>query len=168
MNKRDIVIGVVILALLGSVIYFRSRSTDENMKVPEAQTQGSSIEKTLEDKFKTDIPDDGPKAELKSVEGNDGSGIASKKEENGNHIVTVLADLPAPESGMVYQGWLVKGDEGSADYNLISAGRLTSAKGGYMLNFQSKTDYSDHAKVVISEEKPGSAKISEVVLEGSF
>jgi hypothetical protein len=168
MNKRDIVIGIIVLAVLGGVIYLRSQKTESNLKVPEGQTQAASTEKSLEDKFKTTIPDDAPKAELKAVSGGDGSGIASKKEESGNYTVTVLADLPESSTGTYYQGWLVKGEEGEDDYNIVSAGRLTSAKGGYMLNFQSKTDYPDHKKVVISEEKPGSTKISKAVLEGNF
>jgi hypothetical protein len=168
MNKKDIVIGVVVLLVLAGVVYARSQSTNDDMKVPEAQTQGTSTEKDIEDKFKMDIPDDAPKAELSSVDEGDGSGIATRKEENGNHVVTILADLPAPASGTFYQGWLVKGEEGSDDYSLISAGRLTSAKGGYLLNYQSKTDYSDHEKVVISEEKGSSTKISKAILSGSF
>lgn len=168
MNRRDIVIGGVVLLVLAGVFYFRSKSTDSELKVPETKVRGAETEKELEEKFKTDIPDDAPKAELKSISGGDGSGIASRKEEGENHVVTILADLPSPESGAFYQGWLIKGEEGKDGYNLLSLGRLTSAKGGFMLNYQSRTDYSDHSKVVISKEKGSSTKIPKAVLEGNF
>lgn len=168
MNRRDIVIGLVVLVILGGVLYVRSKNANNDLKVPEVASDQTSVERTLEDKFKVDIPDNAPKAELKAADGGDASGIATKKEEAGTNVITILADLPEPESGKVYQGWLVKGEEGEDSYDIVSAGRLTSAKGGYMLNFQSKADYSDHSKVIVSEEKPGSSKISKAVLEGSF
>lgn len=168
MNRRDIVIGGIILLILAGVFYFRSKNDDSAMKVPETKVSASETEKSLEDKFKVSIADDAPKAELKSVGENDATGIATRKDADGSHEIMVLADLPDPEKGMVYQGWLVKGEEGQDGYNVVSAGRLTSAKGGYMLNFQSKTDYADHTKVVISEEKGTASKIGTKVLEGNF
>jgi hypothetical protein len=168
MNRRDIVIGGVILLILAGVFYFRSKNDDSAMKVPETKVEASSTEQSMEDKFKVSIPDDAPKAELKSVNESDATGIATRKDVDNSHEVMILADLPDLQKGMVYQGWLVKGNEGQDDYNVISVGRLTSAKGGYMLNYQTKTDYSDHSKVVISEEKPGASKIGTKVLEGNF
>jgi len=168
MNRRDIVIGGVILLILAGVFYFRSKNDDTVMKVPESKVAASETEQSMEDKFKVSIPDDAPKAELKSVGEGDASGIATRKDADNAHEVMILADLPDPEKGMVYQGWLVTGEEGQDGYNVVSAGRLTSAKGGYMLNYQSKADYSDHTKVVISEEKGTSNKIGTKVLEGSF
>ncbi len=168
MNRRDIVIGGVILLILAGVFYFRSKNDDSAMKVPETKVEASSTEQEMEDKFKLDIADDAPKAELKSVGDSDASGIATRKDADNSHVVTILADLPDPEKGFVYQGWLVKGEEGQDGYNLVSAGRLTSAKGGYMLNFQSKADYSEYKKIVISQEKSIASKIGTKVLEGSF
>jgi hypothetical protein len=169
MNRRDIVIGAVVLLVLAGVIYVRNRNTNDDLKVPETQTQSSSTEKTLEDKFKINIPDDAPKAELKATDGGDASGIATHSYKEGTYKLTVLADLPEPEPGKRYQGWIVKGEEGSDDYNLISVGRLTTGKGGYMLDYQSKNDYSDHSRIVISQETSQGTKIGETrVLEGSF
>lgn len=168
MNRRDIVIGALVLLFLGGMLYYRSRTSNSDLKVPEAQTQSSQTESSLEEKFKVDIPDDAKKAELKDVNGGDRSGIVSKTNSDGNNTFTVLADLPEPGIGGFYQGWLVRGEEGVDNYNLVSLGRLQSAKGGYMLNFQSKNDYADYTKVVISEEKNQSNKITKSVLEGNF
>ncbi len=74
----------------------------------------------------------------------------------------VLADLPDPEKGSYYEGWLVKGD------SVISTGRMQIAKGGYLLEFNSNTDYSDHSEVVVTKEKTADKNPEEHILEGSF
>ena len=42
------------------------------------------------------------------------------------------------------------------------------AKGGYILEFSSTTDYSDHQQVVITHELVADATPEDHVLEGSF
>ncbi len=168
MNRRDIVIGIIILLVAGGFLYYRSKNTNEVMKVPDVKSDQATTEKNLEDKFKVDIPDDTPKAELKDVSGGNASAIATRKDEDGNHTVTILADLPDPTVGSFYQGWIVKGEEGQEDYSLISLGKLILSKGGYKLDYQSKTDYSDHTKVIVSEETSKTDKTIKPILEGNF
>lgn len=159
MNKQDILVGVVILAVLGAVIYFWQRpEPPEELRVP----QTLSIEDQIEETFKLEIPEDVDKAELKDVTGGTATGLATRKFEEGRFIHTVLADLPDPEAGKFYEGWLVKDDE------VISTGRLRLAKGGYLLEFQSSTDYSDHAGVVITLETVADTTPEKHILEGSF
>lgn len=167
MKRQDIVIGIVILAIVGGFLYTRSQQ-ESSTTVPDTQTTSTTTEKELEDRFKIDLPDGSPKAELTDVEGGDGSGIASYKVEGGSYTLTVLADLSAPDQGASYQGWIVRGNEGEDNYSKVLAGRLTSAKGGYLLSFQSQTDYSDHKTVIISQEKNSDTVIDSKVLEGSF
>src|SRR3989344_4508717 len=129
MKRRDIVIGVVLLAVLAGALYIRNRNrTQEEMVVPETL---SSIE---DDKFTHEV----------------------------------LADLPEPESGSSYLGWLVRGDEGDENYSLISTGQMRIAKGGCVLDFKSNTDYSDHNKVIVTLDKTVDTKPEEYILEGSF
>src|SRR4030042_2825248 len=105
MKTRDIVIGLGILVLLVGVIYLRQRSkTEEQMVVPETL----SSEQVFEEKFNIQIPDDVDKADLKEVEGSGGSGIATKIFEEGKFTHSELVDLPDPEPGYFYQGWLAK------------------------------------------------------------
>lgn len=160
MDRRDIVIGIVIIALLGGFIYFRQKRVDEEEKLKVPQTL--SVEDRIEDAFKVEIPEDVDKTELKDAKGGDASAIATRKFENGLFTHTVLADLADPEAGFFYEGWLVKGDE------VISTGKLSVAKGGYLLEFRSGRDYSDYSEVVITLEKVADKNPEEHVLEGSF
>ena len=166
MKRRDIVIGLLVLVLLGGVLYWRQRNrVSEEMKVPETL---SSIEEQIEDKFNLQIPEDVDKAEMKAVEGKSGTAIATRKFENGKFTHEVLADLPEAEAGAYYEGWLVKGEEGKEGYSLISTGQMRIAKGGWVLDFKSNTDYSDHNKVIVTLDKTVDTKPEEYILGGSF
>ncbi|OGM19936.1 hypothetical protein A2714_04340 [Candidatus Woesebacteria bacterium RIFCSPHIGHO2_01_FULL_38_9] len=166
MNRRDIVIGLLILLSLAGVIYYRQKTRPtEEMRVPETL---SSSEEVFEEKFKIDIPDDISKSELKDISGGNATGIATRNFENAVFSHTVLADLPDPQEGKFYEGWLVRADVGSENFSQVSTGRMQLAKGGWMLNFESKIDYSDHGKVVITEEERSDATPEKYILEGTF
>jgi hypothetical protein len=105
---------------------------------------------------------------LSDVSGGNSSGIATRKFENETFSLTILADLPDTEQGGFYQGWLERGDEDSEDYSLIPAGKMKLAKGGWMLNFESSTDYSDYNQVIVSSESVSDNNLEEPILEGSF
>ena len=165
MARRDIIIGLIVAALIGAVIYFSRRSQTPRL---EDITPTPSTQESIESKFNTQIPSDVQKAELKDVSGGNASAIATRKYANGKFTHVVMADLPDPETGSYYQAWLVKGNEGEADYSLVSTGRLRIAKGGWLLEYNSSKDYTDHPKVVVSLEKVTDAKIETKVLEGNF
>ena len=165
MNRRDIVIGLVILAALAGIIYFRAkRETPQELTVP----QTLSTEDTLEQKFGLTLPEDVERAELNDVTGGDGSGIATRKFENGRFTHTVLADLPDPSAGFFYEGWLVRGNSGDANFAFISSGKMKLAKGGYLLEFGSSSDFTSYNNVVITQEKVFDATPETHILEGSF
>jgi hypothetical protein len=165
MNRRDIVIGLVILAVLAGIIFWRQRGrSEEEFKVPETLSTEDQIEK----KFDLEIPEDVEKTELKDVTGGDSSGIATRKFENGRFEHSVLADLPEPGAVQFYEGWLVGGEEGSEDFSVLSTGRMSQAKGGWMLNFSSSVDLTDRNKVVITLEKVADTNPEKHILEGSF
>jgi len=157
MKRRDIVIGLLVLAVLAGVVYWARRPKE----VLQVEIE-PSVEQKLEDSFKLEIPEDVDKAELSDVSGGSSTGISTRKYENGKFTHSVLADLPDPESGEFYQGWLVKGDD------VISTGRMTMAKGGYLLEFESPTDYSDHKGIWVTLEEKSDATPEKHILEGSF
>ena len=165
MNRRDIVIGLVILFALAGFIFFRAkRETSPELIVP----QTLSTEDTLEEKFGLTLPEDVEKVELNDVSGGDGSGIATRKFESGIFTHTILADLPEPTSGTFYQGWLVRGSAGDDNFAFISTGRMTLAKGGYLLEFQSATDFSEYNQVIVTKEIVADSTPETHILEGSF
>ena len=151
MNRRDIIVGLVILAgLAGLIYYWRQPAQDEDLQVP----QTLSVEDEIEDMFNLQIPEDVDKAELSDKTGGDASAIATREFVNDKFTHTVLADLPDPEAGS-YVAELAKDDE------IVITGTLRTAKGGYLLEFQSDQDLNDYKTVRV---KLG----EEVVLEGSF
>ena len=157
MKRRDIVIGLLVLVVLAGVVYWARRPKE----VLRVETE-PSVEQKIEDSFKLQIPDDVDKSELSDVSGGNSSGISTRKYENGKFTHSVLADIPDPESGEFYQGWLVKGDD------IVSTGRLTITKGGYLLEFESVTDYSDHKGIWVTLEEKSDTTPEKHILEGSF
>lgn len=154
MKKKDIILGLVFLSVFAGLYFFlKNRQASKVTKVPESLPQ---IEENIEKTFRITIPDDVDKVELSAVSDVKGSGIATRKYEAGKFTHMVLADLPDPAAGTFYQGWLVKGDE-----TYIPTGKMTIAKGGYLLEFQYPTDISSYSKVVITLE-------GKHILEGSF
>lgn len=164
MKRKDVITGVIVLALLAGFLYYRQK----NQKVTPTVSETVSTEKTLEDKFKIEIPEDVDKAELKDVSGGSSSGIVTKDFSDAKFTSSVLVDLPTLNNGEYYQAWLVKGDVGAKDYSLIRLGTLKSAKGGYLLDFSGKTDYSDYNKVIVTKEIKLDGTPETTVLEGSF
>src|SRR3989344_8849197 len=148
MNRRDIIIGAVILILVvGAVLWFKGRGAKE------VSTPTPISEEEIKSRFNLTIPEDVEKAQLKDVSGGNGSGIATRKYEDGRFTHMVLVDLPDPAVGTFYEGWLVRGKMGDADFAFISTGPMSVAKGGYLLEFSSAIDYSDYKGVVITLEK---------------
>ena len=165
MKLRDIVIALVIIGLIAGAVFWSQKNQDEELiETP----QVLSTEEKLEESFKMEIPEDVDKTELEDVAGVGVSAIATRKYENGQFKLTILADLTDPVSNEFYQAWIQKGNEGDEGHSLISAGKMTLAKGGWILNYQSSADYSDYDKVVVSKEKVFDNIPEEVILNGTF
>jgi hypothetical protein len=165
-RRRDIVIGAVVLILIAVAVYFIVKPQNQEPEI--TITDEPTAEERLEKSFNFDIPDDLEKAELQPVGNDNYSAVATRKYENGLYTHTIIADLPDPEEGTFYQGWLFKGNPDDSDYSIVSTGKLRIAKGGYLLDFESGTDYSDYQRVVITLENNLDDKPETYVLEGSF
>lgn len=166
MERRDIVIGLGILILIAGVVYIRQKNSPTTEITTTPQTL--SVQDQIEQKFNTQIPDDVEKAELKDVSGGTASGIATRKYVDGTFDFNVLADLSDPEDGKFYEAWLVKGNEGEDDYSIVPTAKFTLAKGGWMLEYKSSTDYTDHSKILVTLESKLDNTPEETILEGSF
>lgn len=163
MDRRNVIVGVVIiLAVVLFIVYIRTRPTQN----PLDSIPTPSVEEKIEQSFNLEIPDDLERAELKAVTG-DGSGLATRKFEDGKFELTILADLEEPQNGF-YQGWLVMGSEDGGSYDVVLLGTLKVAKGGYLLEYISSSDLLNYKKVVVSKENSEDLSIEQMILEGTF
>ena len=156
-DRKDLITGFIVLAILAGGYYWLKKSEPTTTPAPTPK-----IEDKIEDSFKVNIPEDVDKVELKDLTGKGVSALATKKFANKKFESMVLADLPDPDSGKFYQAWLVK------DTNYVSMGKMRVAKGGWISEFQSSTDYSSYKKVVVSLETKFDQTPEEIILEGTF
>lgn len=163
---RDIVIGVIVIIVIvvGAVLYKKYKTEASPSASPTPQ---STTKEDIQDMFNYQVPEDVESIELKDVSGGSAKAIATRNYENGTFSNTVLADLPDLSSGF-YQGWLVRGSEGDSDYKIVSTGKLRVAKGGYLLDFSSSTNYSDYNTVWITKETNFDSTPETHILEASF
>lgn len=152
-NRRDVILGLVIVVIIiaGALLY-KNLKKDRVSATP-TPVPTSITKNKIQEMFKYEIPDDVTYIELRDVSGGDGRGIATPSE--------ILVDLPDPESGYFYQGWLEGGDK------LVSLGKLRPAKGGWLLDYDARR-YSEYKKVVVSLERVFDNSIEKRILEGTF
>jgi len=146
MKGRDILtVFIVIVIIIAGVLLIKNRAKIVQ-KISPAATP--SVQQQIQNKFKgLTIPQGEPSIDLKDVSGGSGMGIATKSE--------ILADLPNLSKGQVYQGYL----ENSSGKTVL-LGTLSTAKGGWILNYDS-SKYPGYNKVIVAIGVTH-------ILEGSF
>ena len=168
-NKvRDILVGIAVLVIILLGIYLIRRNQTASFVSSPLPSPVSQFEQELQKNFNIVIPDNAVKADLKDVSGGNGMGLATYENQNAKFDYTVLANLEDPAKGYFYQAWLVRGNLGDSNYEAISLGILSLEKGGWLTNFQSAKDLSDHKKVLITLERINDLKPETHILEGSF
>jgi hypothetical protein len=153
MGRKEIFVGLFVILFIFGIIFGVRKAREAKVKPLVIPTPVETQQ--LENKFNVTIPSDVEKINLQASSGFEGVGIATRKFASGVFSHIIIADLPQPISGS-YQGWLIKDG-----ITKISTGTLRLAKGGYLLEFTSKVDYSDYKKV---EVRLGDS----IVLSGSF
>lgn len=164
MQRRDLIIGATVLIVIAIIVFFIQRRRQEVITTPTPlpTTSVEQTEQNIEDKFKVDIPQNVDKADLKDIKGTGFSGIATREFKNGVFDMTILADLPDPDSGRFYQVWVRKNNETKL------LGTMRVAKGGFLLDISSREDLTSFNEVVVSEESKSDNQIENTVLQGSF
>lgn len=157
--RRYYIFGVFFLIILAGILFVRSRNSSQ-VVAPTPTPNISDIEK----KFNLDIPEDADKIALSGQ----GNGVATRKYTNGTFLATILADLPDPEKGVFYQVWIAKGTEATADYEIVSLGKMLKEKGGYLLDYQDTSDKTSYNTYLVTKEKYFDNTPEEVVLKGQF
>src|SRR5260221_3050667 len=163
-KRRDTLVGLAVLILIVLVVIFLVRRhqdaiTPFSSPVP---TTVSVYQQQLKNNFGIVVPDTAIKADLKDVSGGNQVGLATLDKATGQNVYTVLANLEDPTPGYFYQAWLVNGN------NTISLGQLSIEKGGWLVNYTSSKDLSDHKTVIVTLEKYNDSTPEKHILEGSF
>ena len=135
---------IVIVIIVAGVLVIRNRAKIAPKVTPSATP---SIQQQIENKFKgLVVPQGEAGIDLKDVSGGAGMGIATRSE--------IIADLPTLPSGQFYQVWLENNGK------TVLLGKLSMAKGGWILNYNSST-YPGYNKVIVTVG-------TKHILEGSF
>lgn len=104
---------------------------------------------------------------LEDLKGGKIFGTLKANYANENYdLLATFANLPKPEEGMFYEGWIVrKGD----NFDVISTGRVKETEGVYSNVFNSDKDLTDHDLYILTlEAEDGDATPGEHVLEGAL
>lgn len=160
---------IVLVAIAGFVLFLRGGRKAEESSVGEpAKEEVEEVVSGLSEQMGVTIPEDVERVALRDVTGGSASGLATRKFDETGFSHTLLAALPDPASGSFYEGWMVRGKEGDEDFSVIRSGRLRSSKGGFLLEFSTDRDLTDHPTVVVTEERVDDGKPEDHLLEGSF
>ncbi|SRR5258708_7551801 len=165
-KRRDTLIGLAVAIVIILVVIFLVRRHQEaiNSVVVSSPipTPVSVYQQQLKDNFGIVVPDTAVKADLKDVSGGSQMGLATLDKQNGQNVYTILANLDDPATGYFYQAWLVNGN------NVISLGQLNIEKGGWLVNYSTLKDLSDHKNVWVTLERVNDNTPEKHILEGSF
>jgi len=169
--QRQRLFGALILLLVGVglVFYLRGGEKKEEGKVGEEdKVQVEEVTRDLSRQLGVTVPEDVERITLSDVSGGSATGLATRKYESGVYEHTVLAALPDPLQGTFYEGWLVRGKEGDGNYSVVSTGKMRISKSGYLLDFSSSKDLTDHPQVLVTLETRDDGKPEKHMLEGNF
>lgn len=155
-NRRDVITGLVIVVVViaGALLYRNLRNRRNLQSTPAPIPTSNEVKNEIQEMFKYEISDDVDYTDLRDVSGGDGKGIATSNE--------ILADLGEPESRYFYQGWL---EDNTG--RVVSLGKLTSAKGGWLISYNG-AQYPEYKKIVVSLEQKLDNTMEKRILEGSF
>ena len=104
-------------------------------------------------------------ASLVAVDESNSSGMAYRLLDNNKLDHIVMAKMPNPLEGNVYEGWLVQTDP----LDFFSTGVMEKNEDDYwVLIYSGNQDMSDHLKVVITEETVIDDKPERHIIEGDF
>lgn len=162
MNRERWIGLAVVLVVIGGIIWWRSEKANKpaepTKEAVEAEVEGFARELGVV------LPEDVEKTSLTDVTGGEATGIATRKVIEGRFTHTVLAALPDPQVGTWYEAWLVKLEP----LDVVYTGKLTMGKGGWVLDYISRDDLTDHPQVVVTLERVDDRKPEQHILEGSF
>lgn len=155
MDKRILLV-VAAIVILGGGYYFWSQN-DNTPKISPEPTPTPSVRNRMEEVFGSSVVSgEGEKLELSR---DDQMALVTRSEDKTS--LSILADLEDPGEE-TYFSWLQKED----GYLLL--GSLREAKGGFVGEYNLRSDWQDANHVVVSRESEQGETPSNKFLEGSF
>lgn len=140
--------------------------------IEDAEEEGLSDDESLNVETETSSATDEPieytlRAELEDVAGDGGTGTVEATTQDGRYYLNgTFEDLPEPEDGYFYEGWIVRASPSS----VISTGVVEKEDDNTWTNvYGSDTDYTDHDRYVLTiEPDDGDPAPADHVLDGTF
>lgn len=159
MKNRNILI-VFLVVLVGVLLYMQLGSKSTMMQESEIEE-----ESFMSEDGQADIKENGNTlvAQLEDVSGGESSGMGYILREDGRLTHLVEANLPDPEEGYSYEGWLVSREDG---LQFFSTGVMNKVEGKYVLNYSSQVPYEGYNEVVITLESVIDETPEEHIIEG--
>ncbi len=104
--------------------------------------------------------------ELADVSGGIATGtVGAYYEEGGYMLFAEFKDLPHPEEGFFYEGWIVR----NSPLSVLSTGKAVRSLGDYHNNFTSSENLLDHDFYVLTlEPDDGNPEPADHILEGTM
>jgi hypothetical protein len=137
----------------------RGQEEEENNLVSEDVQLEERVNRFL-DESGVSLPENGERANMSDETGGDATGVVNRQTEGNQTMFTVLAALPEPTGN--YHAWVDTGEE-----SYLYLGRLTPAKGGYLLEKTIEGEFSGNEVVVSDEVRVGETPTN-IVLRGQF
>lgn len=170
MNKKILIVGVLIVAILSAGIYF---AVSQNRNLPQTVTNVPSEIPVDESSMMTDATTytsdlvdvtRGPILGVDTLRKSSGEVIVM--DSPGNYSLTAtFENLPDPKNTDFYEGWLVSSNPVKA----ISTGRAIKEDGRFVNRFETTDDVSFYTMYVLTLEPDDNNPASAYhILEGTF
>ena len=168
-NLKYILI-VVVLAVVGIIIFaYQLKIPKEEIKVQAPLTQEEESETAIEEEGgileMISRNSEVQIAPLTAVDGSNSSGAAYRLVEDGKLYYAVMASMPGPQEGNVYEGWLVQ----PSPLQFFSTGVMEkNEENVWILEYSADNEYPSYTKVIITEETIIDPIPEMHIIEGSF
>jgi hypothetical protein len=161
---------VIVIVLVAFLAWWWSSYDNKLTPNNNVMLEEKEMDMPLSELVEEDIFEGVESFEIKDVTGGDVTGKAWIVVRDGETFhkveVSIKKDLPIPENGDFYEGWLVKK---TPTLDFFSTGEMIkdSETGKWILNYETEGDKSDYSEVVITlesdDDNPAPAKH---ILEG--
>ena len=162
MKKQYLTIIIIILVLIAGAIFFTkffNKSVVSSESGAEEKIVDISVLESIVNNDNTEI------TLLTAVDESISVGRAFRLIKDGKLDHTVIATMPDPVEGNVYEGWLVQTDP----LDFFSTGILEKSEDGqWVLIYGGDDEMANHSRVIVTEETVVDDQPERHVIQGDF